>query len=77
MRLVDGRLERKVCILCCTEIRVHLYPIKGFWWLGEQFVGHCHSIMHEYETIEISSFLGGGFQGPRPLYEALLTSLSW
>ena len=24
---------------------------------GKRFVGHCHSIMHEYETI--SSLLGG------------------
>ena len=42
---------------------------------GEKFVGHCHSVIHEkfssfkYDTIQISSFLGGGgggIPGPPP-----------
>ena len=32
---------------------------------GEKFVGHCHSTMHEYETIQ---FWGGGMKPRRRLY---------
>ena len=28
---------------------------------GGKFVGHCHSVMHEYETIQIFKFVGGKF----------------
>ena len=51
-----------------------------FWWEGKKFVGHCHSIMHEYETtsseyevIQFSSFPGGKIPGPpTSVYETLL-----
>ena len=46
---------------------------------GKKFVGHCHSVMHEYAahvskyTIQIFKFSGGGeFQGLPPLYETLV-----
>ena len=49
--------------------------IQDFWWGGKKFVEHCHSVMHEYETIQnfleyettqIFKFSGGrgGFQAP-------------
>ena len=39
-----------------------------FWWVGKKFVGHCYSVMHEYETfssfeydtIQILNFSSGG-----------------
>ena len=41
---------------------------------GEKYVGHCHSVMHECETIQIFKFSGGGWDSrvPRPLYDTLL-----
>ena len=30
---------------------------------GKKFVGHCHSVMHEYETIQIFKFYGGIIRG--------------
>ena len=30
----------------------------GFFGGGKKFVGHCHSVMHEYETIQILKFSG-------------------
>ena len=24
---------------------------RVFWWGGKKFVGHCHSIMHEYDKL--------------------------
>ena len=50
---------------------------------GEKFVGHCLSVMHEFETIQIFKFSGGRgggggggqFQGLPPLYETLALNL--
>ena len=40
---------------CCLSINKVLY---SFWWgwRRENFVGHCHSVMHEYETTQIFKF---------------------
>ena len=47
--------------------------------VGKKFVGHCHSVMHEYETLQIFKFPGGElrvevgkFQVPH-LYETLIS----
>ena len=47
---------------------------------GEKFVGHCHSVMHEFaahvhtEIIQIFKFFeGGGIPAP-PLYEILVNA---
>ena len=58
-------------------LHVHLGFHTGFFFGGEgkKFVGHCNSVMHEYETIQIFKFSGGGiieagegekFQGTPP-----------
>ena len=49
--------------------------IQDFLVGGKKFVGHCHSIMHEYETIQVLSknvqvFWRGGRGAP--LYETLV-----
>ena len=37
---------------------------------GEKFVGYCHSVMHEDETVLFFKFSGGGgSRTPHPLYE--------
>ena len=33
---------------------------KGGGGGGKKFVRHCHSVMHEYETIQIFKFSEGG-----------------
>ena len=46
-----------VCVCVCVCV-----------WGGKKFVGHCHSVIHEYETIQIFKFSGGGgISGLSPL----------
>ena len=44
---------------------------------GKKFVGHCHSVIHEFETIQIFKFSGGGGDNssPLPLYETLVSTI--
>ena len=38
-------------------VHIERVSYRLFWWKGgEKFVGHCHSVMHEYETIQIFKF---------------------
>ena len=56
-----------------------------FWWGvegGKKFVGHCHSVIHEYETIrfkyetiQIFKGVGGEFQAPLGMKPHLLVVL--
>ena len=45
---------------------------------GEKFVGHCHSVMHEFaahahtETIQIFKFSGGETPGPPDSFKDVL-----
>ena len=69
------------------EVNLHIFwnavlltmvSYRIFWWGWKKFVGHCHGIMHEYETTnfqvlrmrlyQFSRFLrGGGIPGPLTL----------
>ena len=55
------RTWRYVCILRGGEVTQGF--IQDFLvWGGGDFVGHCHSVMHGYETIYIFKFSGGGIE---------------
>ena len=47
---------------------IHFMGPQGFiqdFLVGQKkFVGHCHSVMHEYETIQIFKFSGGDSRPP-------------
>ena len=60
---------------------IHQGFIQNFWWGGKKFVRHCHSVMHEYESMQV--FRGGGeglrlgenYRAPLCMNCALLTPL--
>ena len=63
--LVEERDKFQVCVCVQGFIQDFLVCV-----VGKKFVGHCHSVMHEFathahtETIQIFKFSGGEFKAP-------------